>query len=424
MAEIRIALNSSTPSGVGNNEIVLFPTNNNGGELNVVGPDGQPKRLLTDLTTLNNITVSGSLTKTGTDTIPNIGLPIASPTNDGALSRFDKQLLDGATELKENNTLIRRDNTGGFVAGTITADLFEGPSTFTQLIPELTGAITSNGNNNVTFLSENIIDNSNIRTGASIELSKLAVNPLDRVNHTGSQTYTSISNFDTGVTNYINNNKITTSEVDSNAGILMSQLEKDPSNRVTHIGPNPASDLDDLDIEVNEIINTFLVNNPINNVQITNDTISIDKLNFDPLDRSTHTGNIPVANVNGFTTAVRNSIIEGIGISYNQSTGEISLSSAQSENFVEVSDNFSITNGDKTILASTGASGSITLILPNASQGTFKYHIKKVAGADDVTISTQSAQTIEGQSSIILSNQYSYIILQSNGTDSWLKWSA
>tara|TARA_R100000908_G_C3748632_1_gene143511 strand:- start:281 stop:1639 length:1359 start_codon:yes stop_codon:yes gene_type:complete len=43
------------------------------------------------------------------------------------------------------------------------------------------------------------IDNANIKSGAAIDLSKLAVDPLARANHTGTQLHTTISDFDTGV---------------------------------------------------------------------------------------------------------------------------------------------------------------------------------------------------------------------------------
>ena len=43
------------------------------------------------------------------------------------------------------------------------------------------------------------IVNANIKSSAGIVLSKLAVDPLARANHTGTQVHTTISDFDTGV---------------------------------------------------------------------------------------------------------------------------------------------------------------------------------------------------------------------------------
>ena len=459
MAELRIALNSTTPSGVGNNEIVLYPTNNNGGELNVVGPDGQPKRLLTDLTTLNNITVSGSLTKTGTATIPNIGLPVASATNDGAMSRFDKQLLDGATEDNTDNALVRRDNTGSFEASTITANLFEGPSTSTQLIPNLTGAVTSDGSSNNTVLSTDLIDNTHIKSNAGISLSKLATDPLARTGHTGTQPYTTISDFNEGVDNYLTTNKITTEDISSTAAITMSQLALDPTNRTNHVGPNPASDLEGLDTEVNTIIETFLLNNPIENVQISNGTIDVSKLNFNPLDRTSHTGNMPASNLIGLEDEVL-PLFSGLeAILYDNTTGEFSLqidstSLKYTSSGVGISDTYvaSVSNGgtgkttkaeashnltdintvnsNTTLDATTQhvlvvtSSGNVDITLPAASGTIVKYYIKKKSVDNVLNILVDGTDTIEGQSSLALNNQYDYVVLQNDGTDLWVLWSS
>ena len=48
-------------------------------------------------------------------------------------------------------------------------------------------------------ITPGIIDNTDINASANIALSKLAVDPLARANHTGTQLHTTISDFDTGV---------------------------------------------------------------------------------------------------------------------------------------------------------------------------------------------------------------------------------
>ena len=457
MAELRIALNSTTPTGVGTNEVVLYPTNTNGGELNVVGSDGQPKRLLTDLTTLNNITVSGSLEKTGTTTAPNINLPKATTTSDGAMPKEDKQILEAATDESSNNTLVKRDGNGSFSANNITATLFNGPSTSTQLIPSLTGVITSDGTTNVTTLTTGVINNSHIATGAQIAIAKLATNPLDRANHTGTQLYTSISNFNLGVETYITNNKLTTSEISSNAGILMSQLAVDPTNRANHIGPHPASALEDLADEVNPIINTYLVNNPITNGQITNNTIEITKLAFNPLDRSTHTGFVPSTNISGLENTIRNSLSTSEPLTYDSNTGQFGLTVDTNtlrvtSSGVSISDTYvaNIENGGtgastkgaavqnlqvltsisadtslnathQHVLASSSAT-DITITLPAANGDTRKYYIKKTTEVNQVIINPGSGDTIEGESTVYLDGQYDFVVLQNDGNSLWVVW--
>lgn len=457
MAELRINLNSTTPSGVGVNEIVLYPTNNNGGELNVIGPDGQPKRLLTDLTTLNNITVSGALSKTGTATVPNISLAPASITQDGAMSKFDKQLLEQATEDNIENSLVKRDNEGNFTAEVITASLFSGPSSSTQLIPALSGAITSNGTTNTTTLSPNVINNSNINVGAGIELSKLAVNPLDRVNHTGSQTYTTISNFNVGVSAYLDNNKITNQQISSTAGILISQLAVDPLNRSNHTGPNPASDLDNLDVEVGPIINNYLTNNPVNNLQLADSSVSLTKLSFNPLDRTTHTGLMPAASISNFNERVYQGLSGVNAVAFNNTNGEFSLnldsnSLKYTASGLGVSDTYvaAVANGgtgktnkteaaqnlqsittlttNTTLSAShqhlvvITTSGDIDLTLPNANGAIVKYFIKKGSADNLLRVLCNGSDTIEDNPIITLSNKYDYVVIQNDGNNLWVVW--
>lgn len=454
MAEIRIALNTTNPNP-GNNEIVLYPTSNAGGELNVMGPDGQPKRLLTDLTTLNDITVSGALNKTGTSNQPNINLSNATTTSDGAMSRFDKEFLDDSTSENIANQLVKRDNSGNFAAGTITASLFEGPSSSTQLIPSLIGAISSDGTSNNTVLSTNIIDNTHIKTGANIALSKLAVNPVDRNNHTGSQSYTTISDFDGGIDNYLTNNKITTADISSTAGILMSQLEKDPSNRSTHFGPNPASALEDLPTEVNPIINNYLVNNPITNQEIETGTIEIGKLAFNPLDRAEHTGTQLVSTISNFTDEVEGAIstyLNNTPISNNDidasagieltklATNPLSRSNhtgtqtaATISNFestaresiatvLDVTEDTTITVDNKYVLANpgVGAGAPITVTLPSANSTQAVITIKKIdSSVHTVTVEAASGELIEGATTFDLVNQYDTITIVSNKVGEW-----
>lgn len=455
MAELRIALNSGTPSGVGNNEVVVYPDSN--GLLNVLGPDGVPKTVLTDNTTLNDITVSGALTKTGTAVTPNIGLGLATTTEDGAMSNTDKQLLEGATADPDINTLVKRDNTGSFEAATITANLFEGPSTSTQLIPSLTGAITSNGTSNVTVLTDGYITHNHIAANADIELSKLATDPLARSNHTGTQVYTTISNFNAGVDNYLTTNKITTDDISPSAGITMTQLSLDPTNRTNHTGPHPASALDGLATEVNSIINTYLVNNPISTVQIAADAVTIDKLNFNPLDRTTHTGNMPAGNIAGLDSTVRGYISGSDAIEYNSATGQFSLDvdtgslkytssglgisdtyvlpvsqggtgettkAKASHSLVDITTintNTTLSDSSKHILAVTSAT-NLDITLPPANGDVRKYYIKKKSAANVLNINTDGTDTIEGQSSLTLNGQYDYVILQNDESNLWVMW--
>lgn len=80
-----------------------------------------------------------------------------------------------------------------------------------------------------------------------------------------------------------------------------------------------------------------------------------------------------------------------------------------------VSANYTAVPVDRTILASSGASG-ITVTLPAAVRGT-QITIKKVdSAAGVVTIATTSGQTIDGLTTRVMSAQYDALTVESNGT--------
>lgn len=66
-----------------------------------------------------------------------------------------------------------------------------------SIVAQLTGDVTTDGTSNVTTIGANKVLNSHL--AGSISLSKLATDPLARANHTGTQTASTISDFDTQV---------------------------------------------------------------------------------------------------------------------------------------------------------------------------------------------------------------------------------
>jgi hypothetical protein len=93
-----------------------------------------------------------------------------------------------ATGTKDATTFLRGDDTWAVVATGFTAS-----STHTLTNKTFDAEGTGNCITN--------IDNANIKASAGIVLSKLAVDPLARANHTGTQTASTISDFDTEVAN-------------------------------------------------------------------------------------------------------------------------------------------------------------------------------------------------------------------------------
>lgn len=87
---------------------------------------------------------------------------------------------------------------------------------------------------------------------------------------------------------------------------------------------------------------------------------------------------------------------------------------------VSTSTNYSVLKTDNTISASS-ASGTITITLPTAANISGKlFNIKKSdSSANPVVITTTSSQTIDGQTTQILTYQYECLSVVSNGSN-WL----
>lgn len=115
--------------------------------------------------TVTAVTGTPPITSSGGST-PVIGITAATGSDPGSMSAADKTKLDAATASATNSTLVLRDGSGNFSAGTITANLTGTASTAT----------------NATQLN-----------------SQAASYYLARGNHTGTQTASTISDFDTQV---------------------------------------------------------------------------------------------------------------------------------------------------------------------------------------------------------------------------------
>jgi len=86
-------------------------------------------------------------------------------------------------------------------------------------------------------------------------------------------------------------------------------------------------------------------------------------------------------------------------------------------NSTSVSISYTLLNTDSVVLVDTTAS-AITTTLPSASSVDGKvYNIKKIAGANDVIISTQTEDTLDGNNSKNIEYQYTNVVCFSNGTD-------
>lgn len=95
--------------------------------------------------------------------------------------------------------------------------------------------------------------------------------------------------------------------------------------------------------------------------------------------------------------------------------GVTSISSTTTFSLVQKTSNYSITSEDYTIECT---SGTFTLILPTAVTRSGKVYVLKNSGSGIITVATTSSQTIDGQTSGLLS-QYDSLTVQSNGSN-WI----
>lgn len=117
------------------------------------------------VSTVTNVTGTAPIVSSGGST-PAISISPATTSDPGSMSASDKTKLNAATNANTVSTIVMRDSSGNFAAGTITADL--------------TGTASS-------------------ATNAANLNSQAASYYLSRTNHTGTQLANTISDFDTQV---------------------------------------------------------------------------------------------------------------------------------------------------------------------------------------------------------------------------------
>jgi len=471
MAELNLVV-GGTPPAPSINQIKIYPKTDK--RLYMQDDTGVEVKLLTNETTLSSLTVQAPLLTTGTST-PTLSVANVTTTANGIMLATDKVKLNSASNTNSANTLVNRDSTGNFSANEITATLFNGPSSTTLTIPALSGAITSTGNSNLTTLSNGVIINTNIANTAAIAMSKLAINPTLRANHTGVQEASTLINLGVEVETYLSNEApINDGMISAGAQIALNKLAVNPLQRNNHTGSQTASTISDFNVEVDLAVGDYLVSNPITNDEIsTTAAISLNKLAVNPVVRSNHTGTQLASTISNFSSAVAASLTAGDGVTVSP-TGEINVVGTLNKivvdsNGVDIDTNYvgqssintlgSITNGiwNGTLIATsfggTGAStpggganklvavtnisSSVSLnnndgvALVNASAGVrtitlpasttlYKFTIKKTdSSANAVIINAGAGNLIEGVSSKTLAAQYDTIRLVSDGTTNW-----
>lgn len=389
----KIKLDSATSSNIGN-ELVQRDALGN-----VSFNEVTATQFIGPATTVSTIpALTGEVTSNGTNNVTTIASGVIddnniSPTAGIALTKL------------ATNPLDRSAHTGSQPASSIS---------------DFGTAIDTHLTNNAPIVN-NMIDGA-----AGIEFSKLESDPSDRANHTGTQTAATISDFTTQVNtdigNYLTSNPITNSDIDAAAAIDLSKLATNPLNRANHTGTQLASTIsdfaanvpsaltggdgiDDTELQATGTINVLGV---VDQIDTSSGSVGI---------AATYEGQSSIITLGTITTGVWNGTAINVGYG---GTGASSPGTARN-NLLNV-DTFTasdtISDSDNVILADA-TSSVITLQLPTAS-GKDMFHIKKIdASANNVVINVQSGDTIEGSTSLTLTTQYQSATLVSDGTNTW-----
>ena len=474
MPDIRMPVSGSSPAQPPLNEVILYAKASDK-RFYVKDDTGVEVKLVTNESTLTNLNVQTPLISTG-GASPTLTISNATPTADGAMRYQDKLRLDEATANNSASKLVVRDSLGNASFNEVSATSFKGTATNVLTAPALIGQVTSNGTSNTTTITASVINNSHIASNANIALTKLALLPTDRSNHIGTQSASSISDFNTAVDSHLSSDApIVNSMINSAAAIELTKLALNPLSRANHTGTQAVSTLSDFTAQTNAAVGTYLNVNPISNANISpTASISLNKLASNPLDRDNHTGTQLAVSISDFTIAAQRSITSGNGIdvisgvvSAKGVVNRISVSSAginidtayTGQNSIVTlgtvstgtwnANTIGITKGGtgavdrgsaknslmavnvlstSTILDSTyniiladATSGVITLNLPTASTRA-QYTIKKIDASSNnvvVNIATGSGDDIEGNSSKTITVQYKYLTFVSNLIDKW-----
>jgi hypothetical protein len=470
MPEIRMPVGGTTPPVPPLNEVSIYIKSDK--RLYIQDDSGAEVKLLTNEAALSSLAVQAPLLTSGGSS-PTLSINAVTPLANGVMLATDKVKLNNSTINNTGNTLVQRDSAGSFSANEITANMFNGTATTVVTAPSLTGAVTSTGLNNLTTLGTGVVSNTHISNTANIALSKLAVNPLNRANHTGTQDANTLTNLDVEVEAYLSSSApIDNDMISAGAAISLSKLAVNPLNRANHTGLQNAASISDFDVQVDNAINDYLVASPLTNTSISATAdIDLSKLATNPLARANHTGSQLANTISNFGPSVAAAITTGNGISINTSgllnlagaTDRISIGSTGidiASNYVGQSSittlgtissgtwngtiipityggtgassagaashrlntlsvvtaaSTTLNNSSSTVLADATA-GAQTIILPLAST-LYKYTIKKIdSSANNVVITPAAGNTIEGAPTFSLTAQYQKTTLISNGT--------
>ena len=163
-----------------------------------------------------------------------------------------------------------------------------------------------------------------------------------------------------------------------------------------------------------------LRNNSNGDIKLTMETAAqtfsfgIDNSDFDYLKLSTNTLDVGT----GTLWTIKNDGSFGINI---EPTSRFHVSGSIAQNIINLSAN-TLLDGTHNTVHVDATTGNITISLPAASSCTGRSYTvaKSDASANSVTIDPNSTETINGKTTIVLSGQYDWLELRSDGTN-WIK---
>ena len=288
---------------------------------------------------------------------------------------------------------------------------------------QLSSTISDFGTGIDSYLTTNstIVD-AMINATANIALSKLATDPLARANHTGTQTVSTISDFtaetNLAIGNYITANPITNAEIDASANIALSKLAVDPVDRANHTGTQLAATISDFSTAVQGEIsggNGIDVTSGVVTAEGTASRIVVGAGGID-ID-SAYVGQTSITTLGTVTTGTwtGSTLSVAFGGTSATSAGE-GLNNLQSLRTVSASDNLDENDGH--ILADANLA-VVSLTLPSASAGNYRYNIKCIDATNNVVVTAAGGDTIEGNASYTLTTLNEYVTITSDAANTW-----
>ena len=474
MAELRMTVTGTIPGTPPTNQVSIYARSNDK-RIYVKDDSGTEFKLMTNEAVLDGLTGQAPINVSAGQS-PVVSISNVTTSTNGAMLYQDKLKLDEATAVATADKLVIRDGLGNAAFNEVTATVFNGNATSVTTVPALVGNVTTNGTSNATTIASGVIVDSMISATAGIALTKLATLPTDRSNHIGTQLAATISDFGISIDSHLTSTApIVNAMIDASAAIELTKLATDPLDRTNHTGTQTASSISDFTTQVNLDVASYLTANPITNAEIdAAAAIDLSKLATDPLDRANHTGTQTVSTLSDFSTAVPLQLTAGNGIDGTPlSTGTIDVLGTTdridtSGGTVDIASTYvgqasintlgTITTGEwqgltvDTLYGGTGAASRggarnnllavetistsevlddgdnvllvdatasiLALTLPAATTRS-QFTFKKLDNVNNIIINVEPGDTIDGATSYTLTTQYQYVTIVSNLSTQW-----